>query len=128
MKRLLLASVIALAGCAGATPYALKTLKSRSVSYVIGDEQARNTGEPMVVEEDLVFYKVPVAIADYQPPPQFGSNYPVIRYGMEFTPYGRLKNGDTLYRSEGLKPRGINGEPGARREKSFFTAAGQGTR
>lgn len=111
MKRLLLASVIALTGCAGVTPYALKTLKHRSVSYIIGEEQARNTGEPMIVEEDLVFYKAPVAMADYQPPPQFGSNYPIIRYGTEFSPYGRLNNGDTLYRSEGLKPRTMNGEP-----------------
>lgn len=111
MKRLFLASLIALSGCAGTVPHALKTLKHRSVSYVIGAEQARNTGEPMIVEEDLVFYKAPVAMAEYQPPPQLGASYPVIRYGMEFSPYGRLKNGDILYRSEGLKPRTMNGEP-----------------
>lgn len=111
MKRLLLASVIALSGCAGVAPHALKTLRQKSVSYVIGEEQARNTGEPMVVEEDLVFYKTPVATADYQPPQQFGSSYPAIRRGMEFFPYSRHENGDTLYRSEGLKPRNMNGEP-----------------
>ena len=111
LKRLFLASLIALSGCAGVAPHALKTLKRSSVSYVIGAEQARNTGEPMIVEEDLVFYKTPVAIADYQVPPQFGSTYPAIRYGMEFLPYGRLRNGDTLYRSDGLRPRTMNGQP-----------------
>lgn len=111
MKWLFLASIIALAGCAGVAPHAPKTLRHKSVSYAIGAQQARHTGEPMVVEEELVYYMTPVAKADYQIPPQLGSSYPAIRYGMEFSVYGRLGNGDTLYRGEGLKPRTSNGDP-----------------
>lgn len=111
MRRLFIASLIALAGCAAVAPTSFRTLKHRSISYVVGAEKVINTGDAMIVEEDLVFYKAPVAKADYQIPPQFGSAYPAIRYGMEFSPYGRMRNGDTLYRSEGLKPRTMNGEP-----------------
>ncbi|CAG1064462.1 hypothetical protein BAC1_00018 [uncultured bacterium] len=111
MKKLILVSLIALSGCAGVAPYAPKTLKHRSVSYAIGERQARHTGEPMVVEEELVYYKTPVAKADFQIPPQMGSSYPAIRHGMEFSVYGRLGNGDTLYRGEGLKPKTSNGDP-----------------
>lgn len=111
MKRLIIACAVALFGCSHVAPYAVKTLRSASASYVLGQEEMRHTGEPMVVEEDLVFHRAPVAATDFQPPDQLGSTYPVIRQGMEFIPYGRLDSGDILYRAEGLKPRTMTGEP-----------------
>lgn len=101
---LVLAAAAILAGCAHVTPVTTKTLRTSATSYVLGEEETRYTGEPMVYEEDLVFYKAPVATADFQPPGQLGSTYPVIRTGMEFIPYGQLGNGDVLYRAEGLRP------------------------
>lgn len=112
MKRLFLASVVLLAGCAGTLDVpAQKTLRQSSVSYTVGIEQTSFAGEPMVVEEELLYYMASVAASDYQIPPQLGSAYPLISTGMEFVPYGTLKNGDTLLRSEGLKPRTSMGEP-----------------
>ena len=112
MKRLFLASVILRAGCAGTSSApAQKTLRQSSVSYAAGLEQTSFAGEAMVVEEDLLYYMAAVATSDYQIPPQLGSAYPLISAGMEFVPYGTLKNGDTLLRSERLKPRTSRGEP-----------------
>lgn len=102
----------ALSGCAGVAPAPQpKTERLRSVSYEIGSETTSRTGEPMAVEEELLFHQAFVARDDFQIPPQLGSKYPAIRSGMEFVTYGRLANGDTLLRSEGLKPRTPNGEP-----------------
>ena len=112
MKRLFFASVVLLAGCAGTTPApAQKTLRQSSVSYTAGLEQTSFAGEPMVVEEELLYYMAVVARSDYQPPPQLGSAYPLISSGMEFIQHAVLKNGDTLLKSEGLKPRTSRGEP-----------------
>lgn len=111
MKRLFFVSIVLLAGCAGTLKApAQKTLKQSSVSYTVGLEQTSNTGEPMVVEEELLYYMAAVAKSDYQIPPQLGSAYPLISTGMEFIQYGTLKNGDTLLKSEGLKPRTSMGE------------------
>lgn len=110
MKWTFLVCMIALFGCSHISPQTVKTFRSSSASYVIGEEAVRYTGEPMVVEEELVFYKAPVASVDYQPPAQLGSTYPLITQGTEFTPYGRLDTGETLYRADGLKPRTITGE------------------
>lgn len=110
MKRTILVCMIALVGCSHVTPQAPKTFRSSSASYVLGQEALRYTGEPMVFEEELVFHKAPVAVSDYQPPPQLGSAYPLIPEGTEFIPYGRLDTGETLYRAEGLRPRSLTGE------------------
>lgn len=102
----------ALTGCAGVAPFPQpKTERHRSVSYELGSETISRTGEPMAVEEDLIFHQAFVARDDFQIPAQFGSRYPAIRAGMEFFPYGRLDNGDTLLRSDDLKPKTLNGEP-----------------
>lgn len=102
----------ALTGCAAIEPLPhSETQRQRAVSYEIGLETTSRTGEPMAVEEELLFHQAFVARADFQIPPQLGSTYPAIRYGMEFIPYGRLGNGDSLLRSVGLKPRSSNGEP-----------------
>lgn len=109
MKRTAVICIAALFGCAHVAPHHLKTLRSNSASYVLGEETTRHTGEPMVVEEELVFHKAPVAAMDFQPPDQLGSSYPLIRHGMEFIPYGRLDNGDMLYRADGLRPKTMAG-------------------
>lgn len=112
MKRLLLASVILVAGCAGTAELVdRKPLRKKSVSYMIGAEQERNAGETMVVEEDLIYYTATVARSAYQIPPQLGSVYPEITAGMEFVPRARLWNGDTLFKGEGLRPRTLEGKP-----------------
>lgn len=110
MKRLIPVFAAALIGCSHVSPMAVKTLRSSSASYTIGHEQTRHTGEPMVVEEDIVFRKAPVAAMDFQPPAQMGSVYPLIRRGMELVPYGRLEGGEVLYTAEGLRPRTITGQ------------------
>lgn len=101
---IVLASALAFAGCAHVVPITAKTLRTSAYSYSLGQEETRYTGEPMVFEEELVFHKAPVATMDFQPPGQLGSTYPVIKAGLEFIPYGRLENGDVLYRAEGLRP------------------------
>lgn len=110
MKWTVLVCMIALIGCSHVAPQPVKTFRSSSASYAIGEEAVKYTGEPMVAEEELVYYKAPVASGDYQPPAQLGSTYPMITQGTEFTPYGRLDTGETLYRAAGLKPRTITGE------------------
>lgn len=102
----------ALTGCAALAPAPQpETQRHNAVSYKIGSETTSRTGEPMAVEEELLFHQAFVARADFQIPPQFGSTYPAIRHGMEFIPYGRLGNGDTLLRSAELKVRTSNGDP-----------------
>lgn len=100
----------ALPGCANMQPVLIKAIKKNSASFVIGQVQETNTGEPMVVEENLVFYKAPVAITDYRPPSQLGTNYPWIKKRMTFTPYGKLDNGDILYANPDLRPTLPNGD------------------
>jgi len=112
MKRLVLASVLLIAGCAGTAELVdRKPLRKKSVSYMLGAEQERNAGETMVVEEDLIYYTATVARSSYQIPPQLGSVYPEITAGMEFVPHARLWNGNTLFKSEGLRPRTLEGKP-----------------
>ncbi|MCC6502518.1 MAG: hypothetical protein IT362_05205 [Deltaproteobacteria bacterium] len=112
MKRLFFASLILLAGCAGSIELTgQEPVHKNSVSYIIGVEYARNAGEVMAVEEDLFYYTATVTRSGYQPPPQFGSAYPAIVKGMEFVPHGKLWNGDTLLKSEGLRPLKSDGEP-----------------
>ncbi len=113
MKKLLvlLAAALLPAGCASIRPVATDIVVKNSASFVIGQPQERNMGEPMVVEANLRFHKAPVAVKDYQPPGQLGTSYAPIRRGMVFKPYGRLNNGDTLYTNPNLRPRTMYGKP-----------------
>lgn len=112
MKRLIIAAFLLIAGCAGTAELIdRQPLRKRSVSYTLGQEQERSAGETMVVEEDLLYHTATVARSGYRIPPQLGSVYPEITEGMEFVPHARLWNGDTLFKSEGLRPRTLEGKP-----------------
>jgi len=112
MKRLVIAAFLLAAGCAGTAELIdRQPLRKKTVSYMLGAEQERNAGETMVVEEDLVYSMATVASKSYRIPPQLGSVYPEIKEGMEFVPHARLWSGDTLFRSEGLRPRTLEGKP-----------------
>ncbi|MFQ5736194.1 MAG: hypothetical protein ACE5GY_04945 [Thermodesulfobacteriota bacterium] len=109
MKRALgiLVAALLLTGCAGVRPVRLDVTVKSSASYELGRLVESKTGGPMAVEADLRYYDAPVVVADYQPPGQLGTTYPVIRRGMVLLPYGRLGNGDVLYMNPDLRPRVI---------------------
>lgn len=94
-----------LSGCfATIYPFMQVPEHKKSTSFQIGQDQQIGLGDPMIIEEDLFFYKGLKAIADYEQPKQFGVYYPPIKEGALFKLYGNLKNGDKAYQE-------INGEP-----------------
>lgn len=111
MKKLssIMAALLLLTGCAAITPVSIDVVVKNSTTFVIGQMQQKNAGEPIVVEANLRFYDAPVAVKTFQPPPQLGNTYPPIKPGMIFKPYGRLKSGDMLYTNPSLAPRTMFG-------------------
>lgn len=74
-----------------------------SVVGILGKTLTKNLGDPMVVDEKVIFYNALVATRDFQPPAQFGSPpYPEIKADMILKTYGRLDNGDILYTNKTL--------------------------
>ena len=112
MKKALALALFALvlAGCAAIQAPAVNIVVKNSASFVLGQVQESNVGEPIAVEENVRYYYTPVAVGQFQPPPQNGTTYPVIKPGMILEPYGKLENGDTLYRNPDLRPRTMFGD------------------
>lgn len=112
-RRVLLTALTALliGGCAGMKRVEPDTFTRNSVSFEIGRVTEKRTGDAIAVEENLLFYEAPVATSDFQPPPQPGASYPLIRTGTVFKPYGRLASGVVLYSSDDLRPRTSRGDP-----------------
>lgn len=93
-----------LSGCfATIYPFMQVPEHKKSTSFQIGQDQQIGLGDPMIIEEDLFFYKGLKAIAAYEQPKRFGVYYPPIQEGALFKLYGNLKNGDKAYQE-------INGE------------------
>ncbi len=102
-----------LSGCF-ATIYPLLQVPEhkKSTSFQLGQNQQIGLGDPMIVEEDLFFYKGLEAIADYEQPKKFGVYYPTIKEGALFKLYGNLKNGDKAYQEiDGERARDLYGNP-----------------
>lgn len=110
-KVLILFAAVLLAGCASIQPVAVDVVEKHSTSFVIGEAQEKNIGEPIVEEASLKFHKAPVAVDYYQPPERAGALYPRINPGMEFEAYGKLDNGDILYINRDLRPKAPDGKP-----------------
>lgn len=102
----LICIVFLITGCANIHPVVMEKdrVEINSVAAILGKTLTRNLGDPMVVEEKVVFIYTLVATRDFQPPAQFGAPpYPEIKAGLILTPYGRLDNGDILYTNKTLR-------------------------
>ncbi len=107
MKNFCLICIIFLiTGCANINPVIMEEdrVEINSVAGILGKTLTKNLGDPMVVEEKIIFYYTLVATRDFQPPEQFGAPpYPSIKAGMILKPYGKLDNGDILYTEKTLR-------------------------
>ena len=100
------------AGCATVTPFSTRDHET-IISYQIGQVQQVNTGESMVSEGSLIFYKGLIAESDYKVPNHIGILSPLIPAGTKFEPFGKLSNGDILYKCSDpyIKPTTYLGDP-----------------
>lgn len=101
MKKLILLLIsVAVVACETVTPIMqVKQHLSSSIIFDIGKIKQTNIGDIMVMDQDIHYYEGLTIISDFQPPSSLAISYPLLRSGTTFEPYGKLKSGETVYKS-----------------------------
>lgn len=97
-KLICLLFALFLVGCASVTQSFIPLEHKKSTSFLLGKITEANIGDAMVTEEDLYFFEGLMTATAFQPPAQLGVSYPVIPKGAIFKEYGKLQNGDILFK------------------------------
>jgi hypothetical protein len=84
---------VLLAGC-GAAPQIVRPEFKSSDTFVVGMEQKKSIGEPMVDKVALHYYPGFVAKNDYLPPGMLGTQFPLVKSGSEWSCQGRYEGGN----------------------------------